>query len=429
MKPLFEILLKIAGYDIAKAIKELVQIQVLSALDFNKWQVEQKWKIARHHYDNNISYRNKIGNQFPHEWTDLPIMKKSDYQEDLEKLLSKGYTKKNTYISNTSGSSGHPFYFAKNKSCHARTWAIHKQRFSELGLSFSSLEARFFGAVNEHIGRSKEKIKDRLMNRIRFNVFDLSDVAMESFIRAFKKNEFDYVYGYTQTITIFSEFMIKNNIVLKDICPSIKTVIVTAELCSIEDRILIGKGFGVPVKDDYGASEVGLLATECDNGRWHIIDENVVVEVDEDGKLLVTDLFNEAEPFIRYSVGDKGTIDDTTVCQCGSHRRILSKLKGRENDIIVLPSGKIAPGLTFYYVSKSILESTGILREFIIRQTSLNTFIFDIVADRELHDKEVSEMKDKMDKYLEPGLTLIINKVPKIKRPDSGKIKHFYSEI
>ena len=35
------------------------------------------------------------------------------------------------------------------------------------------------------------------------------------------------------------------NIVLKDICPSIKWVIVTAEVCTKEDRSIIEKGFGV----------------------------------------------------------------------------------------------------------------------------------------------------------------------------------------
>ena len=39
------------------------------------------------------------------------------------------------------------------------------------------------------------------------------------------------------------------------------------------------------------------------------------------------------------------------------------------------------------------------------------------------------KIKDKLDNYLEPGLSLIIKKVEKIERPKSGKIKHFYSEL
>lgn len=429
MKTLFEIYLRILGYNIDNAITELNYVYSLSPKEFLDWQNKQRWLVAQYHYKNNASYQKKINNDFPSKWESLPIMEKSDYQEDLELMLSHSYNSKNVYIANTSGSSGHPFFFAKNKKCHARTWAFWKKRYEELGLTFSSKEARFFGTKNDLIGNFKDRLKDILMNRYCFNVFDLSDEALIVFINKFKSIRFDYVYGYAQTILIFSRFLVKNKIILKEICPSIKVVIITAEVCSLEDKKIIEKGIGVPVKDEYGASEVGYLAKECDLGNWHIIDENVYIETGKDGKLLVTDLFNFAEPFIRYSIGDLGEIYNFEKCQCGDFRRVLSKLKGRDNDIINLPNGKIAPGLTFYYISRSILESSGGLNEFIIRQISLDTFVFDIISKEKLNDNQIKRIQYEMDSYLTPGLKLIINNVNKLKRPKSGKIKHFYSEI
>jgi formylmethanofuran dehydrogenase subunit A len=41
----------------------------------------------------------------------------------LLERLSKGYKASNSYINKTSGSSGTPFIFAKDKYCHALTWA------------------------------------------------------------------------------------------------------------------------------------------------------------------------------------------------------------------------------------------------------------------------------------------------------------------
>ena len=69
------------------------------------------------------------------------------------------------------------------------------------------------------------------------------------------------------------------------------------------------------------------------------------------------------------------------------------------------------------------------MKEFIIRQIELDTFIFDVITSRELKTHEIDKIKEKMVQYLEPNLKLIINRVDKIKRPNSGKIKHFYSEI
>src|SRR5690606_10146902 len=132
-------------------------------------------------------------------------------------------------------------------------------------------------------------------------------------------------------------------------------------------------------------------------------------------------LHNKAMPFIRYDVGDIGVLekDDKGI--------VLRRLSGRVNDTILLPGGRKSPGLTFYYVSRSILESSGILKEFIIRQVALDTFEFDVVSDVPLEDKHIAEIKEKMDQYLAPGLRLKVNQVDQIKRPASGKIKHFYS--
>src|SRR5690606_328888 len=99
-----------------------------------------------------------------------------------------------------------------------------------------------------------------------------------------------------------------------------------------------------------------------------------------EGRILSTSLYNKAFPMIRYETGDVGVIDyahDPRYTQ-------LKQLSGRVNDTIVLPGGKKAAGLTFYYISRSVLEKSGVLKEFIIRQTKEHRFEFDIVSDREL---------------------------------------------
>ena len=68
MLTLFETYLKLTGYDIGKASNELKQIQSLSVEEFQKWQSNKKWEIARYHYDNNPFYRTKVGNHFPDKW-------------------------------------------------------------------------------------------------------------------------------------------------------------------------------------------------------------------------------------------------------------------------------------------------------------------------------------------------------------------------
>jgi phenylacetate-CoA ligase len=154
------------------------------------------------------------------------------------------------------------------------------------------------------------------------------------------------------------------------------------------------------------------------------VDENNnTLPIGHKGEIIITDLFNKAMPFIRYKTGDVGSLKQKKGVL------FLDRLIGRTNDNIILPNGKISPGLTFYYVSKSLLEKSGIIKEFIVRQVKIDTFIFDVVMTREFHSSEIEFLKKSMSDYLQSNLIIIINKVSKIKRPKSGKIKHFYSEI
>jgi len=436
MTSLFMLALQIKGFNISSARSRLKIIQSLSLDGFRDWQKKQKWKIAKYHYLNTDFYRKKIGRNFPDKWEDLPILNKKDYQLGLENVLSNEYKNKNIYIANTSGSSGHPFYFAKNKSAHALDWALIEHRYNWHGINLNSKQARFYGMPLEKVSYYKEKLKDKIMNRMRFPIFDLSDKNLKHIIDTITKSNIEIVYGYTNSLVLVANYLLKNELQLKEKCVSLKYCISTAELLTDEKREIVTKGFGVPVINEYGSSETGLIAFENANKELLLSEETLYYEIignfnikshDSSGNIILTDLDNKAMPFIRYNIGDIGSIRDKN--KLNGKYKILDNLLGRENDMILLPSGKKSPGLTFYYISRSILESSGSLKEFIIRQTSKNTFIFDIVSDNDLSNKEIEKIKDKMDTYLEPGLKIIINRVELINRPKSGKIKHFFSEV
>ncbi len=189
---------------------------------------------------------------------------------------------------------------------------------------------------------------------------------------------------------------------------------------------------------EYGASEVGVIAFENPAGELIVSEENLLLEIVGDdgapledgrpGSILITDLRNRAMPFIRYRIGDMGTLVSPLPGSPDVRKR-LGSLEGRLNDTILLPSGKRAAGMTFYYISRRVLESSGVLKEFVIHQTGLADFVFDVVTDRPLERHDEDLIHGILDRYLEPGLNLTIRRVPAIERPASGKIKHFHSEL
>ena len=425
---IFELTLELQGFKLGKAEKFLKSIIDLPPAELYEWQEKKKWEIFNHHYQHNPFYNRIIGPEKPQKWEDVPILNKKDLQNPIEEMMAEGYHRKNVYLSNTSGSSGHPFFFAKDKFSHALAWALIKHRFSQHGVKLNSSQVRFYGIPLNKKSYLAEKLKDRLSNRIRFQVFDLSEEILEGFVNTFRTNKIEYIYGYTSSIAYFARYLVENGIVLKDICPSLKVCIVTSELCTDEDKALIGTAFGIKVAIEYGSSELSVLGFEFPDGDMICSDEITffenVTEADGTTCLLCTSLFNEAFPLIRYSIGDSVDFDFNA-----NGRKIISRINGRVNDFVKLPSGKIAAGFTFYYVSRSILESSGCLREFVVRQTKLDTFVLDVVATEKLSEEEIDDIHQKMEMYLEPGLTIEINYVDKIARKSNGKIQHFYSEL
>ena len=426
--------MKILGYNFFKAQKNINDYKLLSKDESAEWQKKIKWKIAFFHFTHNKEYRNKVGPIFPDKWEDLPVMEKKDYQNSWDNILTKGYSEKNLYIANTSGSTGTPFFYAKNKFSHSMTWALTADRYGWYNLGLRSKEARFYGRSLKIMTKIQEKIKDLLMNRTLFNVFDLSDDSCEKYLRLFFKKKIKYIYGYTNSLILFANFLKRKDINLKSICSSLSLCITTSEMLLNQDRETLLNAFGIPIINEYGVSEAGgIVAFENKNNIWELSNETQFIEMidkqgnilphEVDGEILITDLYNKAMPFIRYKVGDIGRLS------VENDKVYLEKLIGRTNDTILLSNGKISPGLTFYYISRSLLESTGIIKEFIIRQTEIDTFVFDIIMDRDFKPTEIKLLEQSLDQHLKPNLKLIINRVDKIKRPESGKIKHFYSEI
>ena len=106
---------------------------------------------------------------------------------------------------------------------------------------------------------------------------------------------------------------------------------------------------------------------------------------------------------------------------------ILKELIGRTNDVAVLPSGKKAAGLTFYYVTKSIIEDDGNVKEFIIKQTALDQFEIEYVSTTALLPEQIQKIEAAIALYLEPNLYFNFVRKEKLNRSQRGKLKQFSS--
>ena len=432
----FKLSLKLQGFPIEKAIHDLRVIANFSSAEHQQFTASRKEEIVNFHLQNNLFYKSLVGDLWDGSWETLPVLKKPDLQKPLSERLSNGFSEKNVYVNKTSGSSGTPFIFAKDKYAHALTWASNFYRFGWHGIDLDKAkQARFYGIPLDFIGYYKERLKDFLGNRYRFKVFDLSDYIFAGFIEKFKTEKFTYINGYTSSLVMFAKYLKEKNLILKTICPTLEVCMVTSEMLFKDDKLLLETYFGILIINEYGASELDLIAFENTNGEWQINAETLFVEIlDENnkavehgksGRVVITSLFNAAHPFIRYDIGDIGILDEKSTLQ----KPILKQLIGRTNDFAVLPSGKKTPGLTFYYLTKSIIEDDGNVKEFVICQTKINCFVVDYVSEKELNILQIKNIEKAIATYLEPDLDFVFNRRVCLERTNRGKLKQFTSEI
>ena len=431
---LLKLSLRLNGFPLSEAQKEFQNILSISDEAYSSYVEKKKMELLEFHFQLNPAYQKLLGHKLPKNWNEVPILTKQDLQQPLQNRLSRGYPKKAVFVSKTSGSSGNPFIFAKDKFCHALTWVHIFSCYKQYDIiPNQSLEARFYGIPKDTLGYQKERLKDKLAGRFRFPIYDLSDAALAEFISVFQKKSFVYINGYTSPIVQFAKYVLKQKINFKEICPSLKSCIVTSEMLFDEDKKILEKAFQVPIINEYGASELGLIAFQNPKGVWEVNsktllveildDQNQTVPLGEEGNVVITSLYNKAHPFIRYKIGDIGILDPKST----TAKPFLQKLIGRTNDFADLPSGKRVPGLTFYYVTKTIIEDQGVVKEFKVLQKTKSNFEVQYAANRVLNTEEKKAIERAMATYLEPGLKIDFAKLPTLERSKSGKLKQFTS--
>jgi phenylacetate-CoA ligase len=125
---------------------------------------------------------------------------------------------------------------------------------------------------------------------------------------------------------------------------------VGSELSTQAERDAWAEVLGTRVCDEYSTEELGRVASQCPDGRYHLHEDVVKTEiVDEDGRptddlgeVVGTELHNRTMPFVRYGQGDLARISDEP-CSCGRRTRLLVDLVGRKNDGFRLVDGRELP--------------------------------------------------------------------------------------
>jgi len=215
-----------------------------------------------------------------------------------------------------------------------------------------------------------------------------------------------------------------------------RTIWTGGEWMSPQCRRYVERAFGARVAGDYGASEFMNIAFECEKGELHVNSDWVILEpVDERGAavpvgepsatVLLTNLANRVQPFIRYDLGDSVTAIPGA-CGCGRPFPRI-RIDGRRDEILRLldADGERIPVLPLA-LSTAIEEGAGVHR-FQVEQVGLRRLHLRVEgASAAVLAKARKALADWLAGQGLPGIAITAQAARLAAHPVSGKFRQVY---
>jgi len=293
--------------------------------------------------------------------TRLPLLDKSTIRsrrDDLTWPDAPG----GVHTSVTGGSTGEPLRFRFDRRRQGYDKAARMRTHRWFGAEVGEGEVYLWGSPLEAGTQDRVKrVRDRMTNELLLSAFDLTPETMKTYLGQIARFNPRSLFGYPSSLMRLAQFGRSIGRMVRP--PALRVVFVTGELLDEGQRRAIEDYFAVPVANGYGSREAGFIAHQCPQGRMHVMDENVVVEVLDDqatpvpvgdtGEVVVTHLDAWAMPLIRYRTGDVGRRVDGP-CTCGRGLSCMEIVGGRRTDHLVATDGTVMHGLSLIYVLREM---------------------------------------------------------------------------
>jgi phenylacetate-CoA ligase len=211
----------------------------------------------------------------------------------------------------------------------------------------------------------------------------------------------------------------------------LRGVSVGSELSSQAERDVWEAGLGCPVRDEYSSEELGRIASQCPDGRYHLHEDVVKVEIVDDegrptdgvGEVVGTELHNRTMPFVRYRQGDLARISDER-CSCGRHTRLLVDLAGRSNDGFILADGRrLAAGFLLDVAYRALIAAgdDAVLSYRFVQLDPSRAELHVVPGQAYRHEIETGMLASLEGELAGSGLGLTVKSVAAIDRLPGGK--------
>ncbi|PNX49510.1 MAG: hypothetical protein BV457_01440 [Thermoplasmata archaeon M9B1D] len=203
-------------------------------------------------------------------------------------------------------------------------------------------------------------------------------------------------------------------------------------------RKLIEEVFDAPVFELYGTTETGTIAFQCKEGHYHIMSDLVHLEFLKDGKpvdskdpgkLIITKLYGNGTPIIRYNAINDIVAPLNEKPDCGMIGDLIERVYGRDDLALYFSNGRILlPSSISEVYSKVLYElKTTILKDTKIVQNNMNNIDIELIFDEK--QKEAGFEVEKVFSIIKKGFEEKVGSDVKIRIKEVDKIHRKMSRI
>lgn len=362
----------------------------------------------------------------------LPAMDKQDAIAHADQLVWHDVPG-GAFKYNTGGSSGQPliFYYGRRRQASDAAGRMRARRW--WGVEPGDPEVYLWGAPVELDKTDRIKsLRDRLINQLVLNAFEMSPAAMDEYAQAIQDFQPRCIYGYASSLALLAANLLDRKTGLQ--LPKLKVVCTTGEPLFDYQRELIGAAFGAPVANEFGSRDIGFTAHETPEGQMLLMSESIILEVldeqdrpvppGETGEAVMTALESFAQPFIRYRTGDMVRVADES-CRAGRGLDVISEVLGRTTDFVVRADGTIMHALALIYVMRAVAG----VGEFKIVQHSVDHIEVLVVPNAGWLESGRTEIKTGLYKRLGLDIRIDLRLVESIPAEASGKHRYVVSRV
>lgn len=358
----------------------------------------------------------------PIKWLkSFPVVGKRSFRDNVEFFITKPIDK-NLVAVMSSGSTGPPskVYFDKNELSNNRALQVIWWEWAGYSFGNSLLQT----GVN--MNRTLEKsIKDKLLNTRYIDAMSHEESQILTELELLQKHPKDHFVAYASSLFLFAKVALEHDI--KEV--KFKSVISIGEKLLPQFRESIEKAFSCKVFDTYGASEGFLIASQCTEGKYHIMTPHVFVEILDDfdkevkqgeiGRVVLTGLDNFTTPLIRYEVGDLAVKGSSEKCSCGLELPVLEEIIGRQTEFLLTNSGKYITVQSVVRIMKQFSE----IDQFKVIQSDQDKFLFQYVSPKNKLDVREIEIIEAFENIFGQEMNFSFEKLSVMPKAKSGKFQ------